>query len=73
MQLSYYVEGEGLWTFDDLPGQFVDHDLTMDATAVSLGQDVTVDELVDGRSPALDLDSVYGRGPQPSPRPALLR
>jgi Animal haem peroxidase len=44
-------------------GQFVDHDLTMDATAVALGQDVTVDELVDGRSPALDLDSVYGRGP----------
>jgi hypothetical protein len=35
----------------------------MDATAVSLGQDVAVDELVDGRSPALDLDSVYGRGP----------
>jgi hypothetical protein len=44
-------------------GQFVDHDLTLDATAVALGQDVTVDELVDGRSPALDLDSVYGRGP----------
>ncbi|MCA1835410.1 MAG: heme peroxidase family protein [Actinobacteria bacterium] len=128
IQHSYYVEGEGLWTFDDaqqprcispvapaevrmfrfsrlgprgevtdpalnqelakamtvskeqpessangadpIPagftylGQFVDHDLTMDATAVSLGQDVTVDELVDGRSPALDLDSVYGRGPQ---------
>lgn len=44
-------------------GQFVDHDLTLDATAVALGQDVTVDELVDNRSPALDLDSVYGRGP----------
>ncbi len=45
-------------------GQFVDHDLTLDVTAVALGQDVTVDELVDGRSPALDLDSVYGRGPK---------
>jgi hypothetical protein len=44
-------------------GQFVDHDLTLDATAVALGTDVTVDELVDNRSPALDLDSVYGRGP----------
>jgi Animal haem peroxidase len=44
-------------------GQFVDHDLTLDATAVALGQDVTVEELVDNRSPALDLDSVYGRGP----------
>lgn len=127
VQNSYYVVGEGLWTFDDaqrptcispvaraelrmfrfsrlgpmgeltdpalnqelakamtapdnppdssangaepIPagftylGQFVDHDLTLDATAIALGQDVTVDELVDGRSPALDLDSVYGRGP----------
>ncbi|UVS79358.1 heme peroxidase family protein [Actinokineospora sp. UTMC 2448] len=45
-------------------GQFVDHDLTMDRTATQLGSDVTLDELVQGRSPALDLDSVYGRGPQ---------
>lgn len=45
-------------------GQFVGHDLTLDATAVALGEDVTVDELVDGRSPALDLDSLYGRGPR---------
>jgi hypothetical protein len=44
-------------------GQFVDHDLTMDRTAVQLGEDVNLDELVQGRSPALDLDSVYGRGP----------
>lgn len=44
-------------------GQFVDHDLTLDVTAAALGQDVTVDELLDGCSPALDLDSVYGRGP----------
>jgi hypothetical protein len=44
-------------------GQFVDHDLTLDRTAAQLGEDVTVDELVQGRSPALDLDSVYGRGP----------
>ena len=44
-------------------GQFVDHDLTMDRTEAQLGEDVTLDELVQGRSPALDLDSVYGRGP----------
>src|SRR5947209_4352683 len=44
-------------------GQFVDHDLTMDRTAVQLGQDVSLDDLLQGRSPALDLDSVYGRGP----------
>ncbi|MFF3502663.1 heme peroxidase family protein [Streptomyces sp. NPDC003247] len=44
-------------------GQFVDHDLTLDATAVHLGKDVTVDQLLQGRSPALDLDSLYGLGP----------
>lgn len=44
-------------------GQFVDHDLTMDKTAAALGEHVTVKELLQGRSPALDLDSLYGRGP----------
>ena len=44
-------------------GQFIDHDLTLDRTSVSLGENVTVDELLQGRSPALDLDSLYGRGP----------
>jgi len=44
-------------------GQFVDHDLTLDNTARSLGENVTVAELLQGRSPALDLDSLYGRGP----------
>lgn len=44
-------------------GQFVDHDLTLDATAVRLEEDVTVQQLLQGRSPALDLDSLYGLGP----------
>ncbi|MET9379666.1 heme peroxidase family protein [Streptomyces sp. NPDC002928] len=44
-------------------GQFVDHDLTLDATAVQLDEDVTVQQLLQGRSPALDLDSLYGLGP----------
>ena len=44
-------------------GQFIDHDLTMDNTAVALGSEVILDELVQGRSPALDRDSLYGRGP----------
>jgi len=43
--------------------QFIDHDLTMDNTDKSLGENVTLDELLQGRSPALDLDSLYGRGP----------
>jgi hypothetical protein len=45
-------------------GQKIDHDLTRDRTAAALGDTVTVNELLQGRSPALDLDSVYGRGPQ---------
>jgi hypothetical protein len=49
-------------------GQFVDHDLTMDNTSLVLGTEVTVDELLQGRSPALDLDSLYGRGPDLEPR-----
>src|SRR5439155_1971419 len=44
-------------------GQFIDHDLTMDKTAVALGTNVTIDELLQGRSPTLDLDSMYGRDP----------
>ncbi|MFD3618636.1 heme peroxidase family protein [Streptomyces sp. NPDC058676] len=44
-------------------GQFVDHDLTLDATAAQLEDDVTLGQLLQGRSPALDLDSLYGLGP----------
>lgn len=44
-------------------GQFVDHDLTLDKTATKLGDQVSIDELIQGRSPALDLDSLYGLGP----------
>jgi hypothetical protein len=45
-------------------GQFVDHDLTFDKTAVTLGERVTPAQLVQNRSPSLDLDSLYGAGPQ---------
>ncbi len=44
-------------------GQFVDHDFTLDNTAAALGEVVSVEELIQGRSPSLDLDSLYGRGP----------
>ncbi|WP_200308507.1 peroxidase family protein [Streptomyces adelaidensis] len=47
-------------------GQFVDHDLTLDRTQVGLGEPVPVEDLVQGRSPALDLDSLYGLGPDHS-------
>ncbi len=45
-------------------GQFVDHDLTFDKTPVTLGDRVTPAQLVQNRSPSLDLDSLYGAGPQ---------
>ena len=44
-------------------GQFVDHDLTFDKTTVTLGTSVSPAALLQGRSPSLDLDSLYGAGP----------
>jgi hypothetical protein len=44
-------------------GQFVDHDFTFDRTRVALGESVSPAELVQARSPSLDLDSLYGAGP----------
>jgi hypothetical protein len=44
-------------------GQFVDHDLTFDATTVQFGDDISPADLLQGRSPTLDLDSLYGAGP----------
>ncbi len=44
--------------------QFVDHDLTRDRTDRPFNTPVTTpDQLRQARSPALDLDSVYGFGP----------
>jgi hypothetical protein len=44
-------------------GQFIDHDLTFDRTKVMLGEDVSPSQLLQARSPSLDLDSLYGAGP----------
>jgi len=44
-------------------GQFIDHDLTFDRTKVTLEENVTPAQLVQARSPSLDLDSLYGAGP----------
>jgi heme peroxidase len=44
-------------------GQFTDHDLTFDKTNVMLGDHISPAQLVQARSPALDLDSLYGAGP----------
>ncbi len=45
-------------------GQFIDHDLTMDKTKLMLKKQLSPAQLLQGRSPALDLDSLYGDGPQ---------
>lgn len=47
-------------------GQFIDHDITFDPSS-SLQQQNDPDALVDFRTPALDLDNVYGRGPDDQP------
>ena len=47
-------------------GQFVDHDITFDP-ASSLQQQNDPDALLDFRTPAFDLDNLYGRGPDDQP------
>ena len=47
-------------------GQFIDHDITFDP-ASSLMQENDPESLVDFRTPRLDLDSLYGRGPADQP------
>ena len=45
-------------------GQFVDHDLTFDKTERDARRRVSPAQLLQARSPSLDLDSLYGAGPQ---------
>ncbi|MGH3624726.1 MAG: peroxidase family protein, partial [Sciscionella sp.] len=47
-------------------GQFIDHNITFDATSV-LGQQVDPDAVVDFRPARLDLDNLYGCGPTVEP------
>lgn len=47
-------------------GQFIDHDVTFDPMT-TLIQHSDPDALTDFRTPALDLDNVYGRGPGDQP------
>jgi hypothetical protein len=58
-------------------GQFLDHDLTLDVTALDPSAPATPSQLLNGRTPILDLDSLYGKGPIDSPQfysgPAKLR
>ena len=47
-------------------GQFIDHDITLDVTS-SLDAVNDPDATQNFRTPALDLDCVYGSGPEASP------
>jgi Animal haem peroxidase len=47
-------------------GQFVDHDLSLDATSLSMRQEIA-NQTENFRTPALDLDCLYGRGPADQP------
>jgi len=47
-------------------GQFIDHDITFDPLS-SLIKHKDPDALTDFRTPAFDLDNVYGRGPSDQP------
>jgi hypothetical protein len=45
-------------------GQFIDHDLSFDETALMEGVDIKPADILSARSPSLDLDCLYGLGPQ---------
>jgi hypothetical protein len=44
-------------------GQFIDHDVTFDKTRGFPNEELTIEDVVQGRSPSLDLDSLYGLDP----------
>lgn len=48
-------------------GQFLDHDLTLDATPLG-DANIDIAAMVNGRTPRLDLDSLYGGGQSGSPQ-----
>ena len=47
-------------------GQFIDHDISLDPTPLSAKR-ADIAALEDFRTPALDLDCIYGRGPDDQP------
>jgi hypothetical protein len=47
-------------------GQFVDHDITLD-TSSTIDAEQNAETITNMRSPSLDLDAVYGRGPALDP------
>ena len=56
------TKGKNLFAGFTFIGQFIDHDITLDTTALGLQQE-DPDATTNFRTPRYDLDSVYGRGP----------
>jgi hypothetical protein len=48
-------------------GQFIDHDINLDNTGIA-ERIKDIDQVVNFRTPRLDLDCVYGMGPRASPQ-----
>lgn len=48
-------------------GQFIDHDLTLDLTPLEAAASVKVEQIQNFRTPFLDLDHLYGGGPNLAP------
>ena len=59
-------EESGIPTLYTYLGQFQDHDITFDPMS-SLTKQNDPDSLTDFRTPAFDLDDIYGRGPDDQP------
>lgn len=47
-------------------GQFLDHDITLDTTS-AFGRNNVVGEIENFRTPALDMDCIFGEGPEDEP------
>jgi hypothetical protein len=63
---GFDAEESGIPSLYTYFGQFIDHDITFDPMT-TLIQHSDPDALTDFRTPALDLDNVYGRGPSDQP------
>ncbi|NER16254.1 peroxidase family protein [Spongiivirga citrea] len=65
-------EGNNAETTDNVPlgmiylGQFIDHDITLDTTS-SVNRVNNPNEIENFRTPALDLDCIFGEGPEDEP------
>lgn len=66
------MDGGNTFKTMDLPvgyvffGQFIDHDITLDVTS-SLNENADESDIINARTPTLDLDCVYGLGPELQP------